>query len=242
MPRKVTAVTAKIKVGDGFVRFNKEATRWLGGWMDAHLTFKEHHNRCMKKARAAEARLRALTRMHGIIPERVRAIQFACIQAVALYGSELWWDQKETGRREDLQLLLDRQARSTLSALPTTPLGALMRDSGLTPAPVVLDSRQHQFTGRLANACEGSKLKRTYNHPTSDAAICRVIKKEHERSREAETMCWPNLDEEPAIKTVVLSDDTAAKREAVRWAREREAKVGAGVWMWTVVDRRIAIR
>jgi len=30
----------------------------------------------------------------------------------------------------------------------------------------------------------------------------------------------------------LVSDDTAGKREAVRWVREREAKVGAGVWMW----------
>jgi len=122
-------LTAKIKVGDGFVLFNKEATRWLGVWMDAHLTFKKHHNRCMKKARAAEARLRVLTRMHGIVSERVWAVQIACVQAVALYGSELWWDPKEIGRREDLQLLLDREARSTLGALPTTTLGPLMRDS-----------------------------------------------------------------------------------------------------------------
>jgi len=47
--------TVKIRVGNCFIRFNKEATRWLGVWMDAHLTFKEHHNRCMKKARASEA-------------------------------------------------------------------------------------------------------------------------------------------------------------------------------------------
>jgi hypothetical protein len=50
-------LTAKIRVGDGFIRFNRQATRWLGVWMDAHLTLKEHHNRCMKKARAPEARL-----------------------------------------------------------------------------------------------------------------------------------------------------------------------------------------
>jgi len=54
-------LTAKILVGNSFVRFNNEATRWLGVWMAAHLTFKEHHDRCMKKARAAEARLRSLT-------------------------------------------------------------------------------------------------------------------------------------------------------------------------------------
>jgi hypothetical protein len=37
-------LTAMIGVGNGFVRFNREATWWLGVWMDAHLTFKEHHN------------------------------------------------------------------------------------------------------------------------------------------------------------------------------------------------------
>jgi len=107
-----------------------------------------------------------------------------------------------------------------------------MRDSGLTPAPVALDSRQQRFAARLANACEGSKLKKVHDYPTSGAPICRVIKKEHERGREAETMRWPNPDEELTVKMVILSDDTAAKREAMQWAREREAKVGAGVWMW----------
>jgi hypothetical protein len=71
--------------------------------------------------------------MHGIVPERVRAVQIACVQVVALYGSELWWDPRETGRRDDLQLLLNRQARSTLGALPTTLLGA----------------RSHLSTGRV---------------------------------------------------------------------------------------------
>ena len=110
--------------------------------MDAHLTLKEHHNCCMKKARAAEARLRTLTTTYGVVPESVRAVQIACVQAVALYGSELWWDPKEVGRQDDLQLLLNQQARSTLGAMSTTPRGAIMRDSGLTPVPVALDSRQ----------------------------------------------------------------------------------------------------
>jgi hypothetical protein len=45
-------------------------------------------------------------------------------------------------------------------------------------------------------------------------------------------MRWPNPDEEPPVKTVILIEDTAAKKEAIRWAREREAKVGAVIWMW----------
>jgi len=95
-------LTAKIKVGDGFIRFNRQATRWLGVWIDARLKLKEHHNRCMKKATAAEARLRTLTKTYGVVPESVRAVQVACVQAVVLYGSELWWDPSEAGRRDDL--------------------------------------------------------------------------------------------------------------------------------------------
>jgi hypothetical protein len=67
-------LTAKIRVGNESVRFNAQATRWLGVWMDAHLTFKEDHNRCMKKAREAEARIRTLTRTYGVVPESVRAV------------------------------------------------------------------------------------------------------------------------------------------------------------------------
>jgi hypothetical protein len=70
-------LTFKIKVVNGFVQFKKEATSSLGVWMDAHLTFKEHHNRLMKKARVAEARIRIHRTMHGIILERARAIQTA---------------------------------------------------------------------------------------------------------------------------------------------------------------------
>ena len=75
--------------------------------------------------------------MYGVVPESVRAVQVVSVQAVALYGSELWWDPSEGGRRDDLQLLLNRQARSILGTLPTTSQGALMRDSALTPAPVM---------------------------------------------------------------------------------------------------------
>jgi len=115
-----------------------------------------------------------------------------------------------------------------------TPMGALMRQSGPTPAPVALDARQQRFTVRLASTCEGSKLKAVHDHPTFCAPICRDITKEHKRGREAETMHWPNPDEELGVQTVTLTEYTAAKREAIHWAREREAKVGAGVWMrWT---------
>jgi hypothetical protein len=185
----------------------------------------------MKKARAAEARLRTLTKTYRVVPESVRPVQIACVQAVALYGSELWWNPKEVGRQDDLQLLLNRQARSILGALPTMPRGALMREAALTPAPVILDSRQQRFTARLANACS-NKLKELHLNPTSGAPICRAVKKEHGHGRTTEGMSWPAPGEESVVRTLILDDDTAAKRAVQRWARENAAKVGAGVWMW----------
>jgi len=61
-------------VEDGLVQFNKEATWSLALWMDANLMFKEHHNRCRKKASAAAAQLRVLTKMYRMAQERVRAV------------------------------------------------------------------------------------------------------------------------------------------------------------------------
>jgi hypothetical protein len=86
--------TSKIKVKDGFVQFNKEAKRWPGVSMDAHLTLLEHHNSCMKMPRVAEARLCVLTWMPRIVPDQIRDDEIVCVQAVALYGRELWWDPK----------------------------------------------------------------------------------------------------------------------------------------------------
>jgi len=203
---------------------------WLRVWMDAHLTFKEHHNRCMKKARPAEARLQTLTKTYSVVPESVRAVQVACVQAVTLYGSKLWWDPREVGRQEDLQLLLNRQARSILGALPTTQRGILIWGSGLTPAPIILDSRQQLFAARLENACS-SKLKELHKNPSSGAPICRAVWKEHEHSRTTEGMNSPAAGEEPAVRTTILDDTAAAKSAAQGWEREKEAKIRAGVWM-----------
>ena len=106
-----------------------------------------------------------------------------------------------------------------------------MRESGLTPAPVILDSRQQRFAARLANACS-SKPKELHEAPSSGTPICRVVGIEHEHGRTTEDMSWPAPGEEPVVKTIILDDKSTAKRAVQRWAREKEAKVGVGVWMW----------
>ena len=70
-------LTGKIKVRNGIILFNKQATRWLGVWMDEHQMVKKHHNRWRKNTRAAEARLRSLRKIYGIVPESLRAVRVA---------------------------------------------------------------------------------------------------------------------------------------------------------------------
>jgi hypothetical protein len=45
-------------------------------------------------------------------------------------------------------------------------------------------------------------------------------------------MFWLDPGEEPAVKTIILDDDAAAKRAAKPWGRDMEGKAGSGTWMW----------
>lgn len=64
--------------------------------------------------------------MHEMLPEWVRDLHDAGVHTVALNGSDLWWDPRDIGKREDLQPLLIRQAIATLGSNFTTTMGALM--------------------------------------------------------------------------------------------------------------------
>ena len=131
----------------------------------------------MPKPRAADSRLQTLTKTYRVFPEGGRAAAGGSIQAVAPYGCELWWDPREVGRPDDFQLLLHRRARSILGALPTTPRGVLMRESGFTPAQVILNSSQQRFAVRIENA-SSRKPKELHQSPSSSAPICSVVRQE----------------------------------------------------------------
>jgi hypothetical protein len=139
---------AQISVEGHRVHFSQEASRWLGVWLDAGLSLKVHFLTRLQKARAAEAMVRSLCRTQGLAPGLVRRIQVAAVQAVALYGVELWW-QGQKDRQAQLQLLINRQARAITGAYRTTPIGPLLREAGLEPAGVVLQARQLGYVKRL---------------------------------------------------------------------------------------------
>ena len=78
------------------------------------------------------------------------------IQATLLYAAEITWSGTETEAKE-YQKTLNKMARRTLGALPSTPLGPLMAESFTTPARCLLDSRQGRYSLRLLRAPVGSQ-------------------------------------------------------------------------------------
>lgn len=65
------------------ISFNKEATRWLGIWVDSQLKFSSHIYERIKRARIAEIQMKELTQMYGLVPALVRRIQFSVVQSTA---------------------------------------------------------------------------------------------------------------------------------------------------------------
>jgi len=87
--------TESVQVGEHAVPFNKHATRWLRVWIDSKMTLKEHHSTRMKKARRAMGCIRRLTGQMGLSSAACKKALVACVQASALYGAELWWDDRK---------------------------------------------------------------------------------------------------------------------------------------------------
>lgn len=138
----------RLRVSGETLLFEKDATRWLGVWLDSRLNFAFHFNERMKKAKAAEARIKGLSKTYGLCPGLVRRIQIAAAQSVAFYGAELWW-KGQKNYQKDLQKLINRQARSITGMYQSSTISPLMSSLGLLPAYILLDSRQRVYAHRL---------------------------------------------------------------------------------------------
>lgn len=122
--RRRRSPTATVMTGGREISFNKEATRWLGIWLDAHLTLRDHQKGMMKEGRKALARLRRLAGQMGLSPANSRKVMTACVQSVAMYGSEHWWrgegKQGMVGGAAELQKLVSQEARAVTACFQTT--------------------------------------------------------------------------------------------------------------------------
>ena len=116
----------------------KKRQHGWGVWLDDMLTLNDHTKKTLAKARKVQNRVRSLMRKTGLNSKRCQIIQVAAVQAVALYGAELWWYGQKNMAHE-VQMLLNEQGRRVTRCFRTTRPGALMNDGGLRPATALLN-------------------------------------------------------------------------------------------------------
>jgi ribonuclease HI len=193
-----------IQVAPGIMKsFNSHATRWLGVWIDSNLSLKEHHNTMMSKAYRADARVRSLRGKFGLSPENVRKIQVAAVQAVALYGAELWWDEtKNHSRTTDLQKLVNRQSRSITGMLRTTPIGPLVTDAGLRSADSLLANRQRRYATRAFESPHGNPIGDGVRNPLHPVSLFAKL------SRCATQDIHPQFSGQDVVETTFIPTST----------------------------------
>jgi len=140
----------------------------------------------------------------------------ACIQSAAMFGSELWWKGDHItgtkGRAEELQLLVNQEARATTGCFRTTSLGALSMESGLRAATTQLENRQRRFGLRLLSLPQGDQAQEVVGAPT---VIGRRLTNALAHSRRTERTVL--LEEPDALDADVLQEEEVqAKAEAER--------------------------
>ena len=167
-----------IQVGRLNIHFAREATRWLGIWIDSALTLRDSRHRVLNRAKGTEAAIRRLVSKYGVPPASARNLQQALIHGTLLYGAELTWDGSKKMEKE-VQLLTNRMGRASLGVWQTTPLGIVMAESALSPARALLEHRFDAEVFALLRAIQNlNERKESDQHYTvfsdSQAAIARI--------------------------------------------------------------------
>jgi len=127
------------------------------------LTLNDHTKKTLANARKTQNRVRSLMMKKGLSSEGCKRIRVAAVQAVVLYGSELWWHGQQN-RAYEVQVLLNEQGRRVTGCFRMTPQGALMNDVGLRLATALLNNRVRRYKLRqmmMPDAHGGGRMLET---------------------------------------------------------------------------------
>jgi hypothetical protein len=135
-----------------------------------------------------------------------------------MFGSELWWKgegvEGTIGRAEELQTVVNKQARAVTRCFQTTNLGALAMESGLRPATAQLENRQRHFGLRLLSLPDGEQAREVVG---ARSEIGRRLKNALALARRGRTETTVLLEEPEVLDAeTIQEDEKTAKAEAER--------------------------
>jgi len=140
----------------------------------------------------------------------------ACVQSATIFGAELWWKGDlltgTQGQVDEIQLLVNQEARATTGCFWTTNLGALSMESGLRAATTQLENRQRRFGLRLFSLPQGDQAREVVGAPIG---IGRRLTNALAYGRPTESTVL--LEEPETLDAELLQEEEAeAKAEAER--------------------------
>lgn len=97
-----------------------------------------------------ESRKKELYRTYGLLPALIQRIQVAAIQSMALYVAYIWWKNQKTDQNR-LQKLIHKQTCLMTGIYFDTTIAAVISESGLISAHIMLDFLQRIYTYQLFN-------------------------------------------------------------------------------------------
>lgn len=167
------------------------ALRWLGMHFDRKLRFRQHVKERTKKAKAVAQHIRSLARTKDGPPaSSLRKAVVTCVLSSALYGAEAWYSGRTkpaiTGARDKtsstklgghlklVQSAITLAARGVLPVWRTTPITALLRDSGLPSAEVALEDARSRFALRTQTVDKDHPLTARTHVRTTTRSNARV--------------------------------------------------------------------
>jgi len=227
-------MNAQVRVGNHEVSYNKEATRWLGVWLDDMLTLNDHTKKTLAKARTAQNRVKSLMGTQTELNSKgCQRIQVAAVQAVALYGTELWWHGQKN-RAHEVQMLLNEQGTRVTGCYRTTPQGALMNDTGLRLATALLNNRVRPYKLRqmmMPNAQGGGRMLEVRRNVLQRVeGIDKLIPEDKPFERRSYVRTTLPTEKRCLKGKVIIQDEEQALKEA---KLERE-----GLVFWTDGSRK----
>ena len=176
-------------------------TRWLEIVFDRKLSFKEHIRRACQRCRVVTDHVKRLyNTVKGAQPALLRQTFQVIAFASLFYGAETWYGPKTSKWAIDqVQRAVNRAARAVLPVYKTTPVPALLRETGWAPATIWLERIHDRFVTRVASADPKHPLRSRWN--TKHLQWIRSRQKV-ELSLDTITPTWLSLDRNKAKEEI----------------------------------------
>jgi hypothetical protein len=140
----------------------KPVVKWLGFFLDSHLSFKHHVN---KKVQAAEQALYLVKRLgstqRGLSLHALRQLYLACITPIADYGAPLWFRTSKARKAllAKFQTLQNKALRLILGAFKTSPSRAMELEAAIPPPAIRLQKLNDNYALRVLKLQETHLVK-----------------------------------------------------------------------------------